>query len=377
MSEDVNPEQLLKAVTLKPYGSAQEHPLLWSSFKEDERHRLIPHTNGFIETILLACAYHHNLRIRPDDVWIAILTQLSAYFYAHPEFRDHFVTAEGKKDVVIGQGRRTRRRTPTGPELLSQELEKTIRTNAADSTSAEWILPSFTTTTQDDSIVCSVLALSKPRPTCNHFASVDMRRGIPNITLDGSKDDWQKILQRLDRLYELGDEPSVWATMLRPILRRFVSAFDGEVDVHFWEHLVYLPFDPFEMLVVNGWITAFCVWNFFGKWQGGPLPEKVPRPPSRLKVDAKRGVVGTRLKKLFRIGPASSSDSSAGNTECEDGRQVDGSARGSVVEQGGESSIFKLVRAQYTQSQASSGELGVSVYPRRRSLSRRRMWNLP
>lgn len=64
MGEDVNPEQLLKAVTLKPYGSPQEHPLLWSSFKEGERHRLIPHTNGFIETILLACAYHHNLRIR-------------------------------------------------------------------------------------------------------------------------------------------------------------------------------------------------------------------------------------------------------------------------------------------------------------------------
>lgn len=166
-----------------------------------------------------------------------------------------------------------------------------------------------------------------------------MRRGIPNITLDGSKDDWQKILQRINRLYELGDEPSVWATMLRPILRRFVSAFDGEVDVHFWEHLVYLPFDPFEMLVVNGWITAFCVWNFFGKWQGGPLPEKIPRSSSRLKVDAKRGVVGARLKKLFRIGPASSSDGSAGDTEREDGQQVDGPTRGSVVEQGGESSI--------------------------------------
>ena len=165
---------------------------------------------------------------------------------------------------------------------------------------------------------------STPLSRCNHFSSVDMRRGIPNITLDGSKDDWQKILQRLDRLYELGDEPSVWATMLRPILRRFVSAFDGEVDVHFWEHLVYLPFDPFEMLVVNGWITAFCVWNFFGKWQGGSLPEKIPRPPSRLKVDAKRGVVGTRLKKLFRVGLASTSDGSAGVTKCEDGRQVDG-----------------------------------------------------
>ncbi|KAI0326961.1 hypothetical protein GY45DRAFT_1257902 [Cubamyces sp. BRFM 1775] len=291
MGEDVGPEQILRAITLKPYGSPQEHPLLWSSFIEEERCRLKPHTNGFIETVLLACAHHHNLRIRPDDVWIAILTQLSAYFYAHAEIRDHFVTAEGKKDVVIGEGRRTRRRAPTGPELLSHELEKSIRTNAADSTSAEWILPGFTTTTQDDTIICSVLMLSKPRPTCNHFAYVDMRWGIPNITLHGSKADWQDILRRLDRLYELGDEPSVWAAMLRPILRRFVSAFDGEVDGHFWEHIIYLPIDPFEVLVVNGWITAFSVWNFFGEWQGDPLPGEIPRPPPR-KMDAKRRVAG-------------------------------------------------------------------------------------
>lgn len=64
MGEDMSPEQLLRAVTLKPYGSPEEHPLLWSSFKEEERYSLRPHTNGLIETILLACARHHNLRIR-------------------------------------------------------------------------------------------------------------------------------------------------------------------------------------------------------------------------------------------------------------------------------------------------------------------------
>lgn len=58
-------------------------------------------------------------------------THSATSFYAHPEIRDHFVTAEGKKDVVIDSGRRLRRRPPTGPELLSRELEKTIRTNVS------------------------------------------------------------------------------------------------------------------------------------------------------------------------------------------------------------------------------------------------------
>ncbi len=104
--------------------------------------------------------------------------------------------------------------------------------------------------------------------------------GIPTVTLEGTKADWERIVKRLDRLHELGDEPSAWANMLYPILRRFVSAFDGKPDTAFWKHVVYRQEEICGQDDLNGWLTAFCVWTNKGKWNAGPLPEllAIPRP---------------------------------------------------------------------------------------------------
>ena len=89
--------------------------------------------------------------------------------------------------------------------------------------------------------------------------------GIPSVTLEGEKADWEKLYRRLDRLPELGNEPEQWAAMLRPILRRFVDAFHGNLDITFWEHVVNRD-HICEYDTLSGWITAFCVWDVRGKW---------------------------------------------------------------------------------------------------------------
>jgi len=38
---------------------------------------LVPNTNGFVNTAITAYSQHHDLVIRPDDVWITILTQFN------------------------------------------------------------------------------------------------------------------------------------------------------------------------------------------------------------------------------------------------------------------------------------------------------------
>ena len=38
---------------------------------------LTPHRNGFVRSVLDAYAGHHHVVIRPDDVWIAILSQVN------------------------------------------------------------------------------------------------------------------------------------------------------------------------------------------------------------------------------------------------------------------------------------------------------------
>ena len=100
--------------------------------------------------------------------------------------------------------------------------------------------------------------------------------GIPSVTLEGEKSDWERLLARLDKLNSFGEEPKAWAALLRPILTRFVRAFDGEPDVDFWSRVCHYHSQGSGPTYLSGWITAFCVWSSEGKWQG-PSLSKPPR----------------------------------------------------------------------------------------------------
>ncbi|CDO75212.1 hypothetical protein BN946_scf184794.g19 [Trametes cinnabarina] len=79
--------------------------ILQTSITEDERLSLYPQTNGFVWTVLKAYGEHHHLTLRPDDVWIAILTQLCFYINAHvEELRRYFVAHDGKKELIVQTG---------------------------------------------------------------------------------------------------------------------------------------------------------------------------------------------------------------------------------------------------------------------------------
>ena len=95
--------------------------------------------------------------------------------------------------------------------------------------------------------------------------------GIPSVTLEGEKSDWERLLARLDKLDSFGEEPKAWAAMLRPILTRFVRAFDGEPDIDFWGRVCHYHYEGSGSTYLSGWITAFCVWSRQGKWQGPPI----------------------------------------------------------------------------------------------------------
>lgn len=58
--------------------------------------------NGFVYAVYEAYNDHHHLTIRPEDVWFAIILQLSFYINANAEkFRSFFVSHEGKKETII------------------------------------------------------------------------------------------------------------------------------------------------------------------------------------------------------------------------------------------------------------------------------------
>ncbi|RDX55247.1 hypothetical protein OH76DRAFT_1552446 [Lentinus brumalis] len=247
--------------------------VLRSSLKSEELSKISPSGNGFVHAVLDAWAGHFHLRIRPDDVWVAILNQLNFYINAHgEELRRYFVAHDGKKALIL---------TSTGGDFaaFARKMSLKIRENVVDSTLVEWILPDFTTTTLHDRAVCSVVMMASLKQYFSYGLSETC--GIPTVTLEGEKSDWEELYRRLGRLYELGDEPSVWAEMLRPILCRFVRAFDGDPDVTFWEHVVHRNTQMCGQDDLSGWLTAFCVWDHKGRWKPFGMPDVIPTKPAQ------------------------------------------------------------------------------------------------
>lgn len=92
------------------------------------------------------------------------------------------------------------------------------------------------------------------------------------VTLLGTKEDWQKLLARIDKLKSFGKEPAEWGKLLRPILSKFVDAFEGNHYPRFWAKICHLKAFGSGSTELSGWITNFCVWNSEGKWIGPQLP---------------------------------------------------------------------------------------------------------
>ncbi|KPM46460.1 hypothetical protein AK830_g224 [Neonectria ditissima] len=81
----------------------EDRDVLKSSFEDHLDHSaVVSYGNGFVTGIIRAFNQDLHLILRPDDVWLAILTQFSMYINGHAEeMRPFLVSHEGKKKVVI------------------------------------------------------------------------------------------------------------------------------------------------------------------------------------------------------------------------------------------------------------------------------------
>jgi len=98
-SNDSNP----KASTAE--SESKKDPIIQSSFSPDTNTIIYATRTGFPAAALKAYNEHQHLHIRPDDIWLSILTQFNLYVNGHAEeLRELFVAHEGKKDLELVLG---------------------------------------------------------------------------------------------------------------------------------------------------------------------------------------------------------------------------------------------------------------------------------
>ncbi|KAJ7852849.1 hypothetical protein B0H13DRAFT_2238155 [Mycena leptocephala] len=231
---------------------------------------LLPKGNGFVDTVISAYSQHHALIIRPDDVWLAILTQFNFFVNANAELlRTQFVQHKGKKHLVV-RGVGTRYSVDFG--AMTRAMVGLIEKNIVDPELREWILPKFSTTTLTDTTASAVIMMATLKKYFSY--EFDLICGIPRVTLEGEKSDWIDILERLEKLKEYGVQTIAWYHLLHPVISRFVAAFDAPSspeNVDFWQRVAHYHHLGSGSDHYSGWINAFNVFSPTGDWLGNSL----------------------------------------------------------------------------------------------------------
>lgn len=232
-------------------------------------------SGGFVDTVFYSYKKHHNLIIRPDDVWTAIIVQFSLYINANAEaLRHSFVNFEGKKKLEVTFY------APIDRISISEFIDKiaVLIEENIDPNVSSWVKPNFTTTTVNDKLTAGAALMA----TVQNYFEYDLLLiscGIPEVTILGNVDDWKQIRQRIEKLKEFEvngqDEMAKWSLMLGHILDEFIKVKQGtEKDDEFWEQAIRVDYEninvgcgEIEEIYLNGWITAFSAFDSLGKWQ--------------------------------------------------------------------------------------------------------------
>jgi len=216
-------------------GAKELHPkegFIASSFEKDS---LLYFGNDVLfQTIVRSFAEHRPLVLTPDMVWLVIAQGFSQHVNDNAEaLRSKLVKHDGQVTLMV----RTKEDLLTGHpdwEGLMTDFERQIAANTQGDI-AITITSDFTTTGPIERIASQVTLMSAMQHYFEYMVFY-LSCGIPDITLQGTPDDWQKVYDKAMSLK--GYNLEWWTKDLAPILKEFVRASEGHPRQSFWQDMV-------------------------------------------------------------------------------------------------------------------------------------------
>jgi hypothetical protein len=243
--------------------------------------------NSFFYGMYQAYADHRPFVLSPDMIWLLISQGFSRHVNLNAEeLRKYFVDFNGKTDLIV-RNDNLNLSDPKSPwELVFPEFANQI----GKYTGAELIdvlSSNFTTTTKVEKVASEITIMEAMKPYFD-FVTIRIVCGIPEITLEGTTEDWQKVLNKAHylRKYEL----DWWIDEIEPLLKEFVKASKGEVDTQFWRNMFkYHSQGKCGVTeIIDGWIVNFFPYDKYGKRNSlKELKGRDNLPQEIVKVDLK------------------------------------------------------------------------------------------
>jgi len=220
--------------------------------------------HSFFNGMYQAYSDHRPFVLSPDMVWLLISQGFAQHVNNNSEeLRKYFVNFDGKLSLIV-RNDKIKLNDPKSPwEDVFPEFTKQIGTFTGPDL-VNTLTCNFTTTTPVTK-VASQITIMEAMKSYFEFIVIYAGCGIPQITLEGTPQDWQKVLDKTNylRKYKL----DWWVDELNPILKEFVKASNGKVNKCFWQTMFkYHSQKKYGAPnIVDGWIVKFYPYDKDGK----------------------------------------------------------------------------------------------------------------
>ena len=217
--------------------------------------------SAFFKGMHLAYAEHRPFILSPDMIWLLISQGFAQHINANKEeMRSYFVDYSGKQSLIAQSKKSLNDSTLVWEEIFSQfteQIKKNVKGNLI-----ELLTCNFSTTTLLEKTASEITIMEAMKPYFE-FIVMYLVCGIPEITLEGTPEDWEKVLAKARELKEYKLE--WWISELEPVLEEFVKASKGKVNKEFWRNMFKSHSkgcgDP---EIIDGWIVKFFPYNKYG-----------------------------------------------------------------------------------------------------------------
>ena len=191
-------------------------------------------TMDVYSALYTAYAKHKSVTLSPDVIWLLISQGFARYVNAHAEeLRPRLVSHSGKKELVVITGDDLLSVKADWPKLIGDFTSQIDQNTKGDL--ANIITADFSTTAPVERVASQVTLMESVKSYFDYTVLLIIC-GIPSITLTGTPEDWQRVLDKTIGLKQYGLEN--WIESLEPILTEFVRAAEGHPNQGFWQDIV-------------------------------------------------------------------------------------------------------------------------------------------
>ena len=196
--------------------------------------RVSPKKNLFVGAVHTAYDQHYPLVLSPDMIWQCVAQGFAIHVNKNTEkLRHMFVENEGKTKIIVERNRSYSRGNPDNDwEGVFGDFSEEIRKNVGDEIHS-LLTPEFSTTGPVERAAAQIVLMDAFKEYFEY--ELHTLCGIPQITLEGTVDDWKKLREKTLSLAKF--DLKWWIDAMEPILNEFVKAAGGKVCTDFWKHI--------------------------------------------------------------------------------------------------------------------------------------------